>query len=177
MHVRARKALSFGGAFGIDGRSDLQELHLPGRSPVGRMRANGRPAGRTFFETSPDHRAPDARPATNDLDAARRTHATALPRSDRVRRSGHHRLRLRRRRYAESTGVGQLEDKSFNQSSNEGAEAAATTTGGTHDVIVTQSISDYGANIQQFVDQDFDVIVTVGFLIGTDTAKAAKANP
>ena len=46
-----------------------------------------------------------------------------------------------------------------------------------HDVIVTQSISDYGANIQTFVDQDFDVIVTVGFLIGTDTAKAAKANP
>jgi hypothetical protein len=27
------------------------------------MRANGRPAGRTFFETSPDHRADDARPA------------------------------------------------------------------------------------------------------------------
>ena len=43
--------------------------HLPGRFPVGRMRANGRPAGRTFFETSPDHRATDARPATNDLDA------------------------------------------------------------------------------------------------------------
>src|SRR4029079_7280760 len=42
------------------------------------------------------------------------------------------------------TDVGQLEDKSFNQSSNEGAEASATATGGTHDVIVTQSISDYG---------------------------------
>ena len=75
------------------------------------------------------------------------------------------------------TDVGQLEDKSFNQSSNEGAKAAAEATGGEHDVIVTQNISDYGANIQQFVDQDFDVIVTVGFLIGTDTAIAAKANP
>jgi basic membrane protein A len=75
------------------------------------------------------------------------------------------------------TDVGQLEDKSFNQSSNEGAIAAAETIGGTHDVIVTQNISDYGANIQQFVDSDFDVIVTVGFLIGTDTAIAAKANP
>jgi basic membrane protein A and related proteins len=75
------------------------------------------------------------------------------------------------------TDVGQLEDKSFNQSSNEGALAAANAIGGTHDVIVTQSTSDYGNNIQQFVDQDFDVIVTVGFLIGTDTAKAAKANP
>jgi basic membrane protein A len=75
------------------------------------------------------------------------------------------------------TDVGQLEDKSFNQSSNEGAKAAADAIGGTHDVIVTQNISDYGANIQTFIDKDFDVIVTVGFLIGTDTAKAAKANP
>ena len=75
------------------------------------------------------------------------------------------------------TDVGQLEDKSFNQSSNEGAIAAAEASGGEHRVIVTQNISDYGTNIQQFVDADFDVIVTVGFLIGTDTAKAAKANP
>jgi basic membrane protein A len=75
------------------------------------------------------------------------------------------------------TDVGQLEDKSFNQSSNEGAKAAADAIGGTHDVIVTQAISDYGANIQTFVDKGFDVVVTVGFLIGTDTAKAAKANP
>jgi basic membrane protein A len=75
------------------------------------------------------------------------------------------------------TDVGQLEDKSFNQSSYEGAVAAADATGGEDDVIVTQNISDYGANIQQFVDADFDVIVTVGFLIGTDTAIAAKANP
>ena len=35
------------------------------------------------------------------------------------------------------TDVGQLEDKSFNQSSNEGALAAADAIGGTHDVIVT----------------------------------------
>jgi basic membrane protein A and related proteins len=75
------------------------------------------------------------------------------------------------------TDVGQLEDKSFNQSSNEGAEAAAEAIGGEHDVIVTQNISDYGANIQQLIDADFDVVVTVGFLIGTDTAIAAKANP
>lgn len=75
------------------------------------------------------------------------------------------------------TDVGQLEDKSFNQSSNEGALAAAEASGGEHDVIVTQNISDYANNIQQFIDADFDVIVTVGFLIGTDTAKAAKANP
>jgi basic membrane protein A len=75
------------------------------------------------------------------------------------------------------TDVGQLEDKSFNQASWEGAEAGAAAMGGTADVIVTQNISDYKQNIQTFVDQDFDVIVTVGFLIGTDTAIAAMENP
>ena len=75
------------------------------------------------------------------------------------------------------TDVGQLEDKSFNQFTNEGALAAATALGGDHDVIVTANISDYARNIQTFVDRDFDVIVTAGSLIGTDTAKAALANP
>jgi basic membrane protein A len=75
------------------------------------------------------------------------------------------------------TDVGQLEDKSFNQASNEGAMEAAEQTGGDHNVIVTEEISDYANNIQQFIDQDYDVIVTVGFLIGTDTTTAAKANP
>jgi basic membrane protein A len=75
------------------------------------------------------------------------------------------------------TDVGQLEDKSFNQASWEGAQAGATAAGGTSDVIVTQNISDYKQNIQTFIDQGFDVIVTVGFLIGTDTTIAAKENP
>lgn len=75
------------------------------------------------------------------------------------------------------TDVGQLEDKSFNQASWEGAQAAAEAVGGTADVIVTQDISDYRQNIQTFVDQGFDIIVTVGFLIGTDTTIAAQENP
>jgi basic membrane protein A len=75
------------------------------------------------------------------------------------------------------TDVGQLEDKSFNQSSYEGAQAAAESMGADFDVIVTQNISDYRQNIQTFIDQGFNIIVTVGFLIGTDTAAAAKANP
>jgi basic membrane protein A len=75
------------------------------------------------------------------------------------------------------TDVGQLEDKSFNQAAYEGSKAAAEAAGATYDVIVTQNISDYKQNIQTFVDQGFNTIVTVGFLIGSDTAAAAKANP
>jgi len=56
------------------------------------------------------------------------------------------------------TDVGQLEDKSFNQASYEGAKAAAEKMGAGFDVIVTQNISDYKQNIQTFVDQGFNVI-------------------
>jgi basic membrane protein A len=41
----------------------------------------------------------------------------------------------------------------------------------------SQQQSDYAKNIQQFVDEGMDLIVTVGFLMGVDTATAAKANP
>jgi basic membrane protein A len=75
------------------------------------------------------------------------------------------------------TDVGQLEDKSFNQAAYEGGQAAADSLGAEFDVIVTQNISDYRQNIQTFVDQGFNVIITVGFLIGTDTTIAAKENP
>jgi basic membrane protein A and related proteins len=75
------------------------------------------------------------------------------------------------------TDVGQLEDKSFNQASYEGAKAAAEAMGADFDVIVTQNVSDYKQNIQTFIDQGYNTIVTVGFLIGSDTAAAAKDNP
>jgi basic membrane protein A len=75
------------------------------------------------------------------------------------------------------TDIGQLEDKSFNEFSWKGVQDGAKAVGGTAQAIVTRDIADYKQNIQQFVDQKYDVIVTVGFLIGTDTLAAAKANP
>ena len=76
------------------------------------------------------------------------------------------------------TDVGTLDDKNFNQYSFEGAE------NGAHDIgaasppaIVTKDASEYAANIQKFVDQKCNVIVTVGSLLGDATAKAAKQNP
>ncbi|HEV8670699.1 MAG TPA: BMP family ABC transporter substrate-binding protein [Candidatus Limnocylindria bacterium] len=75
------------------------------------------------------------------------------------------------------TDIGQLEDKSFNEFSWKGVQDGAKAVGGTAQAIVTKDIADYKQNIQQFVDQKYDVIVTVGFLIGTDTLAAAKANP
>ena len=75
------------------------------------------------------------------------------------------------------TDIGQLEDKSFNEFSWKGVQEGAAAVGSTAQVIVTKDTADYKANIQTFVDQGYNVIVTVGFLIGTDTLAAAKANP
>src|SRR5687767_14797156 len=75
------------------------------------------------------------------------------------------------------TDIGQLEDKSFNEFSWKGVQEGAKAIGGNATAVVTKDTADYAANIQSLVDQKFDVIVTVGFLIGTDTLKAAQANP
>jgi basic membrane protein A and related proteins len=75
------------------------------------------------------------------------------------------------------TDVGRLEDASFNQFSNQGAVDAAQELGAEHQVIVTQEIADYRPNIDALINDGFNVIVTIGFLIGSDTALAAKDNP
>jgi basic membrane protein A len=75
------------------------------------------------------------------------------------------------------TDIGQLEDKSFNEFSWKGVQDGASAVGGTAKNIVTKDIADYKQNIQSFVDQKYDIIVTVGFLITSDTLNAAKANP
>ena len=43
--------------------------------------------------------------------------------------------------------------------------------------IETQDAKEYADNIQQFVDNGYNVIVTVGFALGEATAKAAAENP
>jgi basic membrane protein A len=76
------------------------------------------------------------------------------------------------------TDIGQLEDKSFNEFSWKGVQDGASAVGAPAPKnIVTKDIADYKQNIQSFVDQKYDIIVTVGFLIGTETLAAAKANP
>jgi basic membrane protein A len=75
------------------------------------------------------------------------------------------------------TDVGGLNDKSFNEASWNGTQDGATKAGGTAQNIVTKAPADYAANIQTFIDQKYDVIVTVGFALGDATLKAAQANP
>ena len=75
------------------------------------------------------------------------------------------------------TDIGKVDDKSFNQSAHEGAMAAAAEVGGFYKYIETTDTKDYAANMAQFTDKSYDVIVTVGFLMAEATVTAAKANP
>jgi basic membrane lipoprotein Med (substrate-binding protein (PBP1-ABC) superfamily) len=80
-------------------------------------------------------------------------------------------------RIALVTDLGKVNDGTFNQFAYEGAKKATDELGLEFKYIETQASSDYEKNIQTFVDEKFDVIVTVGFLIQDATQKAAAANP
>ncbi|MCP4363377.1 MAG: BMP family ABC transporter substrate-binding protein [Chloroflexi bacterium] len=75
------------------------------------------------------------------------------------------------------TDVGEIDDKSFNQSAWEGVQRAESELGATIDFIETQDAKDYGANIGLFAEKDYDVIITVGFAMGEATVAAAGEYP
>jgi basic membrane protein A len=76
------------------------------------------------------------------------------------------------------TDIGTLDDKNYNEYSYKGAADGAAAIGAAKPPsIVPKDQSEYAADVQQFVDQKFDVIVTVGFNLGSVTLAAAKANP
>ncbi|MDX9990545.1 MAG: BMP family ABC transporter substrate-binding protein [Anaerolineales bacterium] len=75
------------------------------------------------------------------------------------------------------TDLGGIDDKSFNASAYAGIEDAVKQLDVDGKYLESQGQSDYAKNIQQFLDEDTDLIVTVGFLLGVDTALTAKANP
>jgi len=77
------------------------------------------------------------------------------------------------------TDTGGLDDKSFNQSSWEGLQAAAAAEPGKISIanLPSTSTADYARNISTFISQKCGIIVTVGFLMGPATQAAAKSNP
>jgi basic membrane protein A len=76
------------------------------------------------------------------------------------------------------TDVGTIDDHNFNQYSYEGALQGAAIIGAAEpNYVVPASSDEYEQDIQQFVDDGANVIVTVGFAIGDATLAAAQANP
>jgi basic membrane protein A len=77
----------------------------------------------------------------------------------------------------EVTGLGGINDRSFNAMAYAGVERAITELGVEGKYLESEKETDYANNIQQFLDEDTDLIITVGYMLGIDTAAAAKANP
>jgi len=76
------------------------------------------------------------------------------------------------------TDVGGVDDKSFNAVSWAGLQMAEADLDNVEvQVLESQQQTDYAVNINQLLEQEVDLIVTVGFLLGEDTATFAADNP
>ena len=75
------------------------------------------------------------------------------------------------------TDVGGINDASFNELAWKGMQDAELDFGVEVNFLESQQQTDYEKNINEFLQQDYDLIVTVGFLLGDATEAAAEANP
>jgi basic membrane protein A len=74
------------------------------------------------------------------------------------------------------TDIGKVDDRTFNQYAYEGMTAAEECFGFETSFIETVSEADYQKNINTALEGGPDVVITVGFLLATDTLAAANAN-
>src|SRR4051794_15434819 len=75
------------------------------------------------------------------------------------------------------TDIGTLNDKNFNEYSFKGAQDGATALKAQPpQSVIPKDQSEYLKDIQTYVDQGYDIIVTVGFNLATPTACMAKLN-
>jgi len=75
------------------------------------------------------------------------------------------------------TDTGGIDDKSFNETAWNGFLRAEEELGVEVKYLESTSEADYDPNIQAFLDEGCDIIITVGFLLGDATEAAAQANP
>ena len=77
------------------------------------------------------------------------------------------------------TDTGGPDDKSFNATAIKGLTNAVTDLklDPASKYLVSRQQTDYAKNIDEFISQGYSMIVTVGFLLGNDTAAEAKKNP
>jgi basic membrane protein A len=73
--------------------------------------------------------------------------------------------------------TGGIDDNSFNENAWKGMEDAQAKLGIEVKFLESRAATDYEKNINQFVSEGCDMIVTVGFLLGDATKIAAEANP
>lgn len=75
------------------------------------------------------------------------------------------------------TDTGGVDDKGFNQTAWKGVTDAEKDLGIEGKLLESNAETDYAPNINSFISDDCDIIITVGFLLGDATKAAAEANP
>lgn len=82
-------------------------------------------------------------------------------------------------RACQVTDTGGIDDRSFNQTAWQGVLDAQEAGHATEDSDFLESTAptDYEPNINSWIQEECDLIITVGFLLGDATAAAAEANP
>jgi basic membrane protein A len=73
--------------------------------------------------------------------------------------------------------IGGIDDASFNQNTWAGIQRAQEELGIQAQYIQSEAQADYEKNITEFAEQDYDLIFTVGFLLGDATANMAAVYP
>ncbi len=76
------------------------------------------------------------------------------------------------------TDVGGVNDKSFNQTSWEGLQALEAENSNIEVAYLeSKTDADYQSNIETFMDEGYDLIICVGYMLADATREAAEANP
>jgi basic membrane protein A len=75
------------------------------------------------------------------------------------------------------TDIGGLNDRGFNSLANEGLQRAIQELGIEGRVLESKSDADYIPNLSQLAEEGYDLIISVGFLMGEATEAAAKEFP
>lgn len=75
------------------------------------------------------------------------------------------------------TDTGGVDDRSFNATAWKGVQDAQAQLGVEGQVVESQQQADYEVNINAFIEEECDLIITVGFLLGDATEAAAQQNP
>jgi basic membrane protein A and related proteins len=75
------------------------------------------------------------------------------------------------------TDIGGLNDRGFNSLANEGLERAASELGAEIRVLESKSDADYIPNLSTLAEEGFDLVISVGFLMGEATHTAAEEFP
>jgi basic membrane protein A len=75
------------------------------------------------------------------------------------------------------TDTGGIDDKSFNATAWKGVQDAMEKLDIDGKYLESKEVADYEKNLNAFIEEECDLIITVGFLIGDATKAAAEAHP